>query len=119
MYVCDSDQDSKNLQTDIDSALTGVLWQMPQFGAGGEDWGELNLHLDGSASRYFEQIKRVMREQPNDTQTNSSDNCPYQTSFRNGDFPSGYNLLPERRCAGSCAARPFCSGGTFWKGKVV
>ena len=51
MYVCESDQDSKNLQTDIDSALTGVLWQTQQFRAGGEDWGELNLHLDAQRLR--------------------------------------------------------------------
>jgi hypothetical protein len=86
MYVCGSDQDSKNLQTEvnIDSTLTGVLWQPQQFGAGGEDWGELNLHLDGSASAYLVQIK-----QPKDAQTNASDNYQQQPSLRDGDFPSG------------------------------
>jgi hypothetical protein len=90
MYVCESDQDSKNLQTDIDSALTGVLWQTQQFGAGGEDWGELNLHLNGSASAYVVQIKRVLHEpRTKDAQTDASGNYQQQPSFRNGDFPIG------------------------------
>jgi hypothetical protein len=69
MYVCVGDQDSKNLQTDIDSTLTGVLWQTQQFGAAGEDWGELNLHLDGSAYAYLVETKRVLHEPlPQDAQ---------------------------------------------------
>jgi hypothetical protein len=89
-YVCDGDQDSRNLQTDIDSTLTGVLWQTQQFGASGEDWGELNLHLDGSAYAYLVETKRVLHEPlPQDAQANASDSCLHQPSFRDGDFPSG------------------------------
>lgn len=59
LHVCDPDPSTKEYsqtRQNIDRALTEVLWQIQQiseFGMDGEDWGELELHLDGSPSWYF------------------------------------------------------------------
>jgi hypothetical protein len=68
LHVSNPDQNTKEyFQTsqDIDRALTQVLWQTQQiseFGMDGEDWGELELHLDGSASWYLVR-KQALHEQ--------------------------------------------------------
>ena len=67
LHVCDMQdikEDSKSRAT-IDYALTRVLWQTQQiseFGMEGEDYGELELQLNGSAVWYFER-KQALRKQ--------------------------------------------------------
>jgi hypothetical protein len=67
LHVCNPDEDAKKeYRQRIDRALTQVLWQTQQiseFGMDSEDWGELELRLDGSASWYFVRREALRKKQ--------------------------------------------------------
>ena len=68
--VSDPDPNSKEyLQTHLGIiyALTRVMWQtqeISEFGMDGEDWGELGLQINGSASHYFVGREALRKKQP-------------------------------------------------------
>jgi hypothetical protein len=76
LHVCDSDSSTREYlqsQMYIDRALTESLWQtgrITEFGMDGEDWGELELQLDGSASWYFDRREAWLRQQSERAETN-------------------------------------------------
>lgn len=67
LHTCDARPNSKEYSQAtqaIDRAMTEVLWQKQQvstFGMDGEDWGKLDLRLDGKASWYFERKQALRR----------------------------------------------------------
>ncbi len=69
LHVSNPDQNTKEYsktRQGIDRALTQVLWQTQQiseFGMDSEDWGELELRLDGSASWYFVRREALRKKQ--------------------------------------------------------
>ena len=68
-HVSDPDPNSEEyLQTDLGIiyALTRVMWQTQQiseFGMDGEDWGDLELQINGSASWYFVRREGLRKKQ--------------------------------------------------------
>jgi hypothetical protein len=69
LHVCDGNPSSREYfqtQMNIDRALTEPLWQTQQItdlGMDGEDWGELELRLDGSANWYFGRRQALHNQQ--------------------------------------------------------
>jgi hypothetical protein len=67
LHTCDASPDSKEYSQAtqaIDRAMTQALWRTQQistFGMNGEDWGKLDLRLDGTAGWYFERRQGLRR----------------------------------------------------------
>jgi len=68
LHVCDANPNTREYlqtQTHIDRALIEPLWQTQEItdlGMDGEDWGELELRLDGTAAWYLVR-RRALRDQ--------------------------------------------------------
>lgn len=69
LHVSNPDQNSSEYvrtRQDIDRALTRVVWrtlEVSEFGMNGEDWGELEMSLCGTASWYLKRREALRRRQ--------------------------------------------------------